>query len=143
VSATRFPPRCRYLPVLLAELVFITTQMAKASLAVLFVFLRYPTLKRSRLYCAGFLCPLPLSSAMSTFEPTKRGSDRGSDDSVKQPQLEADHALTLEKSNVEAQADPAFARKTLRKIDVYVLPILAVLYSFSLIDRVNISWAYV
>ena len=70
---------------------------------------------------------------MSTFNPTKKSSEKGSDD----------HAATTELSDVDAQADPAFARKTLRKVDLYILPILVVLYSFSLIDRVNISWALV
>jgi len=72
---------------------------------------------------------------MSALNPTNRSSEGGSEDFVKQP----GHAVTMEKSDVEAQADLAFAKKTLRKIDLYVLPILAVLYSFSLIDRVNIS----
>ena len=78
----------------------------------------------------------PISSAMSTLNPTK-SSERDSDDFIEQP--EPDHALTMEKSDIEVPAHPAFARKTLRKVDLYVLPILAVLYSFSLIDRVNIS----
>ena len=79
----------------------------------------------------------PISSTMSTLNPTKRSSERDSDDFIEQP--EPDHALTMEKSDIEVPAHPAFARKTLRKVDLYVLPILAVLYSFSLIDRVNIS----
>jgi len=76
---------------------------------------------------------------MSTFNPTEKSSEKSSDDFTKPIQFGADHTTTTEKSDVEAQADPAFARKTLRKVDLYVLPILAVLYSFSLIDRVNIS----
>lgn len=81
----------------------------------------------------------PVSSAMSTLNPTKRSSERDSDDFIEQPEPEPDHTLTMEKSDIEVPAHPAFARKTLRKVDLYVLPILAVLYSFSLIDRVNIS----
>lgn len=76
---------------------------------------------------------------MSILNPTKRSSERGSDDFIKQPEAEGDHTLTIERSDIEAPADTAFARKTLRKVDLYVLPILAVLYSFSLIDRINIS----
>lgn len=75
---------------------------------------------------------------MSTFNPTKKSSEKSSDDFTRPIQFGADHTTT-EKRDVEAQADPAFARKTLRKVDLYVLPILVVLYSFSLIDRVNIS----
>jgi hypothetical protein len=70
---------------------------------------------------------------MSTLDLTERRSEKGSDDVVKQTALVAGH------TDVEAHTDPAFARTTLRKIDLYVLPILGVLYSFSLIDRVNIS----
>jgi len=78
---------------------------------------------------------------MSTPNPIAKSAEEGSDDSLKNAELDTDHANIMEKSNVdvEAQADPTFARTTLRKIDLYVLPILAVLYSFSLIDRVNIS----
>lgn len=41
------------------------------------------------------------------------------------------------------EVDAAFAKRTLRRVDLKLLPILAVLYSISLIDRVNISNAYV
>ena len=80
---------------------------------------------------------------MSTLNATKRSSERDSDDFIEQPEPEPNHTLTKEKSDIQVPVDPAFARKTLRKVDLYVLPILAVLYSFSLIDRVNISWASV
>jgi len=76
---------------------------------------------------------------MSTLNPIKRSSEKGSDDFMEQPEAEAGQTLTMEKSDLEAPADTAFARRTLRKVDLSVLPILAVLYSFSLIDRVNIS----
>ena len=80
---------------------------------------------------------------MSTLNPTKKSSEEGSDDLTNHMGFGAGHAVTTEKSDVEAsQADPAFARKTLRKVDLYVLPILAILYSFSLIDRTNISCAF-
>ena len=75
---------------------------------------------------------------MSTLNATK-SSERDSDDFIERPEPEPNHTLTTEKSDIELPADPAFARKTLRKVDLYVLPVLAVLYSFSLIDRVNIS----
>ncbi|PVG02494.1 MFS general substrate transporter [Serendipita vermifera] len=39
--------------------------------------------------------------------------------------------------------DPAFAKRTMRLIDLRVLPILAALYALSLIDRTNTSNAYV
>ncbi|KAJ8518758.1 hypothetical protein ONZ45_g4207 [Pleurotus djamor] len=45
--------------------------------------------------------------------------------------------------DLEGNADPSYAKRTLRKIDLHLLPILAILYSISLIDRVNISNAYV
>ncbi len=80
---------------------------------------------------------------MSTLNATKGGSERDSDDFIEQPEPGPVRTLTTEKSDIEEPADPAFARKTLRKVDLYVLPILAVLYSFSLIDRVNISSASV
>jgi hypothetical protein len=75
---------------------------------------------------------------MSAFHPTEKSfeHENGADDPAG---LYADGSLTMERSDVETQTDPAFAKKTIRKIDLYVLPILAVLYSFSLIDRVNIS----
>ena len=76
---------------------------------------------------------------MTTLNPTKRSSEKDSDEFVEQPGPEPDHALTMEQSDIEVPTHPAFARKTLRKVDLYVLPILAALYSFSLIDRVNIS----
>jgi hypothetical protein len=76
---------------------------------------------------------------MSILNPTKRGSERGPEDIIKQPEAEADHTLTMEKSDVEAPADMAFSRKTICKVDLNVLPILAVLHSFAVIDRVNIS----
>ena len=76
---------------------------------------------------------------MSTFNPAEKNSESGSDDFVKQTAFDARHPVTIEKSGVEVQTDPAFERKTLRKVDLYVLPILAILYSFSLIDRVNIA----
>jgi hypothetical protein len=76
---------------------------------------------------------------MSILNPTKRSFERGSDDFIKQPEAEADHRLTMDKSDVEAPADTAFSRKTLRKVDLHVLPILAVLYSFAVIDRINLA----
>ena len=79
---------------------------------------------------------------MSTPNPNKSSSEKGSDDLTNHMGLSADHAVTAEKSDIEAQVDPAFAKKTLRKIDLYVLPILAILYSFSLIDLINISYAF-
>jgi hypothetical protein len=72
---------------------------------------------------------------MSILDPTKKGSERGSDDA----EAEVGHTLTMEKSDVEPPADTDFSRKTLRKVDLHILPILAVLYSISLIDRINIS----
>ena len=76
---------------------------------------------------------------MSTRNPTERSSKDCSDGLVKQTVPGADYTVTIEKSDIEAQTDPAFARKTIGKIGIYVLPILAVLHSFSLIDRVNIA----
>ncbi|KAL4260386.1 MFS transporter superfamily protein [Pleurotus pulmonarius] len=48
-----------------------------------------------------------------------------------------------DRSQVKSEVDPAFHKRTMRKIDLHLLPILAILYSISLIDRVNISNAYV
>jgi hypothetical protein len=76
---------------------------------------------------------------MSILNPTMRVSERGFEDFPQQPEAEADHTLTVERSDVEAPADTSFSRKTLRKVDLHVLPILAVLYSFAIIDRINIS----
>ncbi|KAH7106432.1 MFS general substrate transporter [Auriculariales sp. MPI-PUGE-AT-0066] len=45
--------------------------------------------------------------------------------------------------NPEDKYDPAFVRKTIRKVDIRLLPILGALYAFSLIDRTNISLARV
>ncbi|KAL9940439.1 hypothetical protein V8E36_001144 [Tilletia maclaganii] len=48
-------------------------------------------------------------------------------------------------SNIEAQAadhyDPAFVRRTMRRVDFRLVPILALAYAISLIDRTNISLA--
>jgi hypothetical protein len=76
---------------------------------------------------------------MPILNPIKRSFENGSDDFIQQPSAEASHTLTMGKSDVEAPADMAFSRKTLRKVDLHVLPILAVLYSFAVIDRINIS----
>ena len=76
-----------------------------------------------------------ISSAMSTFNPTEKNSESGSGDFVKQTVPGADLPVTI----VEVQADPDFERKTLRKIDLYVLPILAVLFSVAIVDRINIA----
>jgi hypothetical protein len=56
---------------------------------------------------------------------------------------EADPTLTMEMSNVEVPADMAFSRKMLHKVDLHILPILAVLYSFTAIDCINLLSAYV
>ena len=80
-----------------------------------------------------------ISSAMSTFNPAEKNSESGSGDFVRQIVLDADHSVTIEKSDVEVQVDPDFERKTLRKVDLYVLPILAVLFSVSIVDRINIA----
>ncbi|KAJ7594898.1 major facilitator superfamily domain-containing protein [Mycena floridula] len=37
--------------------------------------------------------------------------------------------------------DPAFERKTMRSVDLHVIPILAMLYAFALIDRINLGGA--
>ena len=76
---------------------------------------------------------------MSTFNPVEKNSESGSDDFVKQTAFDAGHPTMIEKNGVEVQTDPAFERKALRKVNLYVLPILAVLYLFSLIDRFNIA----
>jgi hypothetical protein len=74
---------------------------------------------------------------MSIINLTKRSFERGADDFIKQPEAEANH--TLEKSDAEAPVDTTFSMRTLRKVDLHVLPILAVLYSFAAIDRINLS----
>ncbi|KAF4569448.1 hypothetical protein EYR40_008424 [Pleurotus pulmonarius] len=63
-------------------------------------------------------------------------SEKGSDNVV-------EHYDKGEHVDPETHVDPAFAKRTIRRIDVNLLPILAILYSISLIDRVNISNAYV
>ena len=60
-------------------------------------------------------------------------SEKGSDNVVEHYDNKREHV------DPEINEDPAFARKTLRRIDFKLLPILAILYSISLIDRVNIS----
>ncbi|KAL0953964.1 hypothetical protein HGRIS_005124 [Hohenbuehelia grisea] len=65
-------------------------------------------------------------------------SEKGSDNIVEHyDKAETEHV------DAESSVDKTFAKKTLRRIDFHLLPILAILYSISLIDRVNISNAYV
>ncbi len=59
-------------------------------------------------------------------------SEKGSDNVV-------EHYDKGEHVDPETHVDPAFAKRTIRRVDVNLLPILAILYSISLIDRVNIS----
>ncbi|KAF4593785.1 hypothetical protein EYR40_008579 [Pleurotus pulmonarius] len=59
-------------------------------------------------------------------------SEKGSDDVI-------EHYEKGQHVDPEVNEDPAFAKRTLRRIDSNLLPILAILYSISLIDRVNIS----
>ncbi|KAJ8695342.1 hypothetical protein PTI98_007947 [Pleurotus ostreatus] len=63
-------------------------------------------------------------------------SEKGSDDVI-------EHYEKGQHVDPEVNEDPAFAKRTLRRVDSNLLPILAILYSISLIDRVNISNAYV
>lgn len=59
-------------------------------------------------------------------------SEKGSDDVI-------EHYEKGQHVDPEVNEDPAFAKRTLRRVDSNLLPILAILYSISLIDRVNIS----
>ncbi|KAF9497771.1 MFS general substrate transporter [Pleurotus eryngii] len=43
----------------------------------------------------------------------------------------------------EVNADPAFVKAIIRRVDFYLLPMLAILYSVSLTNRTNISNAYI
>ncbi|KAF5325589.1 hypothetical protein D9611_000298 [Ephemerocybe angulata] len=45
-------------------------------------------------------------------------------------------------SEAAPEVDPAFERRTMWKVDLYVLPVLTFVYSFSLIDRINLGAAY-
>ncbi|KAJ8522150.1 hypothetical protein ONZ45_g1203 [Pleurotus djamor] len=55
----------------------------------------------------------------------------------------ADFVEDGEAQRIQVNDDQSFARRTLRKVDVHLLPILAIVYSVSLIDRANIGNAYV
>ncbi|KZW02805.1 MFS general substrate transporter [Exidia glandulosa HHB12029] len=62
----------------------------------------------------------------------------------KQPSLEkVEEAKLNALSNPEDAYDPKFVKRTIRKVDFRLLPILGALYAFSLIDRTNISLARV
>ncbi|KAF9502251.1 MFS general substrate transporter [Pleurotus eryngii] len=71
---------------------------------------------------------------MSPSISEKASADFIENESGQEQRIDAEHNLNVE---------PAFAKRTMRRIDLHLLPILAVLYSISLIDRVNISNAYV
>lgn len=43
---------------------------------------------------------------------------------------------------IQQQEDPAFVKRTLLWMDIRILPILALVYSFSFIDRINLGAAY-
>ncbi|KAL4263771.1 MFS transporter superfamily protein [Pleurotus pulmonarius] len=63
---------------------------------------------------------------------SEKGSDSVVDGDVKREHLDS-----------ELNADPAFERRTIRRVDLYLLPMLVILYSISLTDRINISNAYI
>ncbi|KAJ2917765.1 hypothetical protein MD484_g2675, partial [Candolleomyces efflorescens] len=49
---------------------------------------------------------------------------------------------SIDKVEANNEVDPAFERRTMLWIDIRILPVLALVYSFALIDRINLGAAY-
>ncbi|GAA5860628.1 hypothetical protein JCM3774_006233 [Rhodotorula dairenensis] len=64
-----------------------------------------------------------------------------SDTASEKAHIEHKESLAQSIDQETQDVDPAFAKRTLRKIDLRLIPILAALYCVSLIDRTNISVA--
>merc|ERR1711881_586993 len=64
-----------------------------------------------------------------------------SDTASEKAHIEHKESLAQSIDHETQDVDPAFAKRTLRKIDLRLIPILAALYCVSLIDRTNISVA--
>lgn len=62
-----------------------------------------------------------------------------SDTASEKAHIEHKESLAQSIDHETQDVDPAFAKRTLRKIDLRLIPILAALYCVSLIDRTNIS----
>ncbi|KAG6857182.1 hypothetical protein H0H87_008247 [Tephrocybe sp. NHM501043] len=66
-------------------------------------------------------------------------SDSESKAAYKDPSVES---VKLEAGYNSDEVDAAFERRTIRFVDWRILPLLALLYSFALIDRINLGAAY-
>ncbi|KKA27258.1 hypothetical protein TD95_004094 [Thielaviopsis punctulata] len=86
--------------------------------------------------------PLKTSSVSHT---EARQSDRDSDVKIEKGQenlhdaAERGHAATDRYGHALVQFDPAAEKKLLRKLDLYIVPTVSVLYLFCFIDRANIG----
>jgi hypothetical protein len=56
---------------------------------------------------------------------------------------EVAHLDDYERTSTEHEYDPAFVKRTIRKLDIRLLIILGAMYSIALIDRTNLSSARV
>lgn len=56
---------------------------------------------------------------------------------------DGEHDYAPETAGLAKEYDPAFVKKTIRKLDIRLLIILGAMYSIALIDRTNLSSARV
>ncbi|KAG7086173.1 hypothetical protein E1B28_002132 [Marasmius oreades] len=77
---------------------------------------------------------------------TSEHSNSSISDVTKEPDLQEAKLVTevgFDQENAKVTIDDLDERKTVRYIDIRILPILAATYAFSLIDRINLSSAFV
>lgn len=68
-------------------------------------------------------------------------SEKGEIAHLEQSELPADDHHDSQLDDIDAGFDPAFVKRTMRKVDLRLVPILAALYCISLIDRTNLGLA--
>lgn len=87
--------------------------------------------------------PAAMESPYLTRDATHDDYKEASADHASDPEAAHDRQIIADRENPDAGHDPSSVRKTMRKVDRRLLPILGALYSISLIDRTNISNARV